>query len=386
MTLLPPRSVAVVLGTRPEHIKLSALIRLLGPAARVIHSGQHYDPAMTGAVPDASTDHEQLHIGGRYRGEQIGAATTELARRWQHDPPAAVVVHGDTNTALAGALAANACRIPLLHVEAGLRSLDRDMPEEHNRVLIDHLSDLCCAPTSGNAARLLDEAIPAARVTVTGNPIVEAVRNTPRDHETAARILGRLAGRDFALATVHRPENVDDPARLAAVLNGLARTGLPVLLPLHPRTRNRVREFGQETALQPFIVCDPPPYPAFLALMERSRILISDSGGIQEEATIIKKPLVVLRKSTERPEAIGTFARMTASPEALPALVAELAGRNDYNGIATPYGDGKASQRICEATVTLSGPSSYANRFPVPLSLLRSASCPPTCRLGGHQK
>jgi UDP-N-acetylglucosamine 2-epimerase (non-hydrolysing) len=132
------RSIAVVFGTRPEQIKLSVLIRLLGPAARVIHSGQHYDPAMTGVLPGtASAGEELLWIGGQHRGIQIGAATAQLADRSR-----AVVVQGDTNTALAGALAANSCGIPLVHVEAGLRSGDRDMPEEHNRILIDHLSDL----------------------------------------------------------------------------------------------------------------------------------------------------------------------------------------------------------------------------------------------------
>jgi UDP-N-acetylglucosamine 2-epimerase (non-hydrolysing) len=205
-----PRSIAVVLGTRPEQIKLSVLIRLLGPAARVIHSGQHYDPAMTGALPGTATAGEEpLWIGGQHRGIQIGAATAQLADRWRDDRPRAVIVQGDTNTALAGALAANSCAIPLVHVEAGLRSGDRDMPEEHNRILIDHLADLCCAPTKGNAANLLAGAIPGHRITVTGNPVVEVIRQVPRDHHAAASILGDLTGRDFTLATIHRPENTD---------------------------------------------------------------------------------------------------------------------------------------------------------------------------------
>ena len=181
VTVLAPRSIAVVLGTRPEHIKLAPLIRLLGPAARVIHSGQHYDPAMTGVLPSTASpsEEEPLWIGGQHRGIQIGAATAQLADRWRHDRPSAVVVQGDTNTALAGALAANSCGVSLVHVEAGLRSGDRDMPEEHNRILIDHLSDLCCAPTSGNAANLRAEAIPGHRITITGNPVVEASGTHP---------------------------------------------------------------------------------------------------------------------------------------------------------------------------------------------------------------
>jgi UDP-N-acetylglucosamine 2-epimerase (non-hydrolysing) len=354
MRQLAPRSIAVVLGTRPEHIKLSVLVRLLGDAARVIHSGQHYDPAMTAVLPAAGTrDEEPLWIGGQHRGVQIGAATAQLAERWQHDRPQAVVVQGDTNTALAGALAANSCGIVLVHVEAGLRSGDRDMPEEHNRVLIDHLSDLCYAPTEGNAANLRAEAIPGCRVTVTGNPVVEAVRQTPRDHLAAAGILADLDGEDFALATIHRPENTDAPGRLAAVLAGLASTGLPVLLPLHPRTRSRIRQSGLDVNRLGIRTCDPPGYPAFLALMERARILISDSGGIQEEATIIGKPLIVFRRSTERPEALGDIVRITASPEDLPGLTAELTTTPGHRRVPTPFGDGLASHRIRHAMTAL---------------------------------
>lgn len=356
VTGLAPRSIAVVLGTRPEHIKLAPLIRLLGPAARVIHSGQHYDPAMTGVLPGtASSGEEPLWIGGQHRGIQIGAATAQLADRWRDDRPSAVVVQGDTNTALAGALAANSCGVCLVHVEAGLRSGDRDMPEEHNRILIDHLSDLCCAPTSGNAANLRAEAIPGHRITITGNPVVEAVRQTSRDHQAAAVILGDLAETDFALATFHRPENTDPPARLAAILDALASTALPVLVPLHPRTRRRIRELGLDPSQLGIRTCDPPPYPAFLALMERARVLISDSGGIQEEATIIGRPLIVLRKSTERPEALGALVRITASPADLPALTADLITTPAAGHATTPFGDGLASQRISRAITTLLG-------------------------------
>ena len=353
---LAPRSIAVVLGTRPEQVKLSVLIRLLGPAARVIHSGQHYDPAMTSVLPGkANTDEEPLWIGGQHRGIQIGAATAQLADRWRDDPPQAVVVQGDTNTALAGALAANSCTVPLVHVEAGLRSGDRDMPEEHNRVLIDHLADLCCAPTQGNAANLRAEAIPGHRITVTGNPVVEAVRQTPPDHHAATAVLSDLAGTAFALATIHRPENTDAPARLAAVLEGLAGCGLPVLLPLHPRTRRKIRDLALDPDHLSIRTCDPPNYPTFLALMERARVLISDSGGIQEEATIIGRPLIVLRKSTERPEALGARVRITASPSDLPALTADLITTPATSHPATPFGDGLASQRIIQAMAALLG-------------------------------
>ena len=219
----------------------------------------------------------------------------------------------------------------------------------------DHLADLCCAPTTGNAANLLAEAIPGHRITVTGNPVVEVIRQMHRDHHGAAGILGDLARRDFTLATIHRPENTDAPARLAAVLDGLASSGLPVLLPLHPRTRRSIRELGLDPGRLGIRTCDPPAYPAFLALMERARLLISDSGGIQEEATIIGRPLIVLRKSTERPEALGALVRITPSPADLPGLTADLITRPAAGRTATPFGDGLASQRISRAINTLLG-------------------------------
>lgn len=173
------------------------------------------------------------------------------------------------------------------------------------------------------------------------------------------------------------PANTDPLARLAAVLDALAATALPVLVPLHPRTRRRIRELGLDPGRLGIRTCDPPPYPAFLALMERARVLISDSGGIQEEATIIGRPLIVLRKSTERPEALSALVRIAPSPDDLPGLTADLITMPAAGRTATPFGDGLASQRISRAITTLLGdqPASPP-RSPAPAQPRREAGKP----------
>ncbi len=214
MTFSADRKVAVVLGTRPELVKLAELIRLLGPAARVVHTGQHYDDALSGAFLDelGLPEPEYLTgVGGRPRAVQVGSALAALDGLFAADPPLAVVVQGDTNAALSGALVANARSIPLIHVEAGLRSHDRSMPEEHNRVVIDRLADVLCAATPENRALLLAEGVADERIEVTGNTVVEAVR----DHlplypgaRTAARRPrsdgGRVRAGDRAPSGEHR--------------------------------------------------------------------------------------------------------------------------------------------------------------------------------------
>ncbi|MBW3579030.1 MAG: UDP-N-acetylglucosamine 2-epimerase (non-hydrolyzing) [Actinobacteria bacterium] len=360
---LPPASVAVVLGTRPEVVKLAEVVRLLGPAARVVHTGQHYAYELARVFLDElglPGPHVQLDIGGASRGHQIGEAIRRLDEHFAAEPPAAVVVQGDTNTVLAGAVAANARQIPLVHVEAGLRSFDRAMPEEHNRVVTDHLADLCCAPTEVNRRNLLDEAVAASRIVVTGNTVVEAVeRMLPGPAERKAELDNfGLSPAAFVLATLHRPENVDDRGRLQAILDELRSLPVPVLLPVHPRTQQRVRSFGVGGALTRLITTPPLSYGRFLALAAECAMLVSDSGGIQEEASVLKRPVVVVRNSTERPEVLGTFAELVRPGPALGRIargwlqdLAALHGR--LADEPSPYGDGSASQRTVAALTAL---------------------------------
>jgi UDP-N-acetylglucosamine 2-epimerase (non-hydrolysing) len=346
-------SVAVVLGTRPEIIKLARIIELLGDRGRTIFSGQHFDAGLSSdffgefglAPPDAA-----LGVGGNSRAIQIADTVTGLEHAFLERRPAAVIVQGDTNTALGGALAANAAGVFLVHVEAGLRSYDRAMPEEHNRVVVDHLADLCLAPTETAAANLVGEGIGGDRVRVTGNTVIDmVVRLLPPPAERAQLLAGLgLTRSRFLLSTFHRPENVDDAVRLEALLRQLGGLPMPVVLPLHPRTRARVRSFGLEPLLADITVVDPIGYRSFLSLAAESACLVSDSGGIQEEASFVKRPVVVVRRSTERPEVLGTFAQLVGvdgiAAAARPLLDDPDEVHRRLAALPCPYGEGNASE------------------------------------------
>ena len=357
-----PGPIAVVLGTRPEIIKLGHVIQYLGPAAKVVHTGQHYESGLSASFLETFGIDEPeayLEVGGMTRGSQIGAAVTALDVYLAETAPRAVVVQGDTNATLAGAVAANSREIPVVHVEAGLRSYDRRMPEEHNRVLTDHLGDLLCAPTTIAETNLLAEGIDPQRIEVTGNTVVEAVQQLMPGAEERSGIAEAYEvepGR-FILSTFHRPENVDDPERFAMVLKQLAAMPFPVLLPLHPRSRDSAARFGLGEWLDEIRVIDPIGYEDFLGLSAESAFLVSDSGGIQEEASIYKRPVVVVRRSTERPEVLGTFARLV-EPEGISDVVESWLGdipliHDELAEVPSPYGDGSASRRIVDAIAAL---------------------------------
>ncbi|MFT3852359.1 MAG: UDP-N-acetylglucosamine 2-epimerase (non-hydrolyzing) [Ilumatobacteraceae bacterium] len=354
----PSGVVAVVLGTRPELIKLAPVIRALGERAMVVHTGQHYDENMSAVFLDQlgiGRPAHHLTVGGQTRGAQIGEATIAIERLLLDSRPAAVLVQGDTNSGLAGALAANAAGMALAHLEAGLRSFDRRMPEEHNRVVIDALSDLCLAPHPANADLLAAEGIPPERVRVTGSTLREALvpmLPDPTEHAGLLEAAGVEANR-YVLSTIHRQENTDDPERLAMVLGELGAAPMRVVLPLHPRTRARVDQFGLRSLLDPLTVIDPLGYREFVGLASSAALLISDSGGVQEEATIVKRPVVIVRRSTERPELLGTFAHLVEPGPELGTTITELLADVDelhasLAALPYPYG-GDASERVVAA-------------------------------------
>ena len=239
-----------------------------------------------------------------------------------------------------------------MHVEAGLRSYDRAMPEEHNRVVCDHLSDLCLAPTETSASNLAKEGIAGDWVAVTGNPVVEALESLLPPPDQRARILNRhgLNPNGFILSTFHRPENVDHPRTWKTILSDLAGLSLPVVLPLHPRSRHRAASFGLQPLLDRLRVVDPLPYPEFLSLLAECALAVSDSGGVQEEVSVVKRPMVVVRNSTERPEVLGTFAILRKPGENVGEAVIQIIETLEYTHrrlaeTPTPYGDGTASLR-----------------------------------------
>jgi UDP-N-acetylglucosamine 2-epimerase (non-hydrolysing) len=354
---LSPGSVAVVLGTRPEIVKLASVVRLLGPAVRLIHTGQHYDDSLSATffdnfdLPRPTLALEG--VGGVGRGRQIAAILAALTHEFDTDPPAAVIVQGDTNTTNAGAQAASYAGVPLVHVEAGLRSRDRAMPEELNRLVVGALADLHCAPTPHAAENLLAEGVDRWRVVLTGNTVVEATWASLPTRGAAQKLWADqdVAEDGFVLATIHRPENTDDGSRLASILDYLGRLPLPVVLPAHPRTMNAIRRFELSDLARALMVIDPVDHPTFLGLASGARLLVSDSGGIQEECTVIKKPLIVIRNSTERPEAIESgFAHLLQPGPGLEEATARILGDEHLHArlasIPSPYGDGTASERI----------------------------------------
>jgi len=337
LSLLPHHAeVAFVLGARSEAAKLAPVIHRFGGDGRVIRAGRHEGS----------------------RAERIGAALAEYDRLFAADAPAAVVVLGGSDTALAGALAANARSIPLVRLEAGLRSHDRTSPAENNRVLIDHLADLLCAPTPVNAANLRGEGIGRERIAITGSTVVEAVLEALPGPDARAKLLARSgieAGR-FVLTSLHRAENTRDPARLAAIISELigiaAESRRPVLFPLSPRTRAAVHLLYAEGIPTGVVACDPLEHGEFLALAKESALLITDSGAIQEEATVLGRPLILVSRATERPEALDGFVTMVHEPgpaigQHARTLLADVAGvRRRLEALHRPFGDGRAAQRI----------------------------------------
>jgi UDP-N-acetylglucosamine 2-epimerase (non-hydrolysing) len=350
------RHIAIVVGTRPEIVKLAPIIRKLAPAARFLHTGQHRDEELSGVflagarLPEPET---LSGICGEPRHVQIARMVEQLGGMFAERPPAAVLVQGDTNTVCAAAQAGNYAGVPVVHVEAGLRSHDRAMPEEINRCVTSVLADLHCAPTERSVANLRAEGVPAEKIVLTGNTIVEATLSMLPDDGVAREIVVGLGAEpgQYVLATIHRPENTDDPERLRAVLDELSKLGLPVLLPLHPRTRAAAERHGLTAALDRLQPVHPVDHRTFLGLARHARLLVSDSGGVQEECTVLKRPLIVVRNSTERPESIEAgFAYLVQPGPAISDLGRRLLGDEGLSerlgAIPCPYGDGKASERI----------------------------------------
>lgn len=351
----PRKDIAVVLGTRPEIIKLAPVIAELGDRALVVHTGQHYDRALSGQFLEqfgiGEPDVVLQGVGGRDRGTQIATAIRALTSLFAERAPSAVIVQGDTNAVSAGAQAANYADIPVIHVEAGLRSHDRAMPEELNRMVVGVLADIHCAATEHNAENLRREGVAADRIVVTGNTIVEATRESlNRGVASIAPLFphGDVPER-FVLATIHRPENTDTAEALSRVLVALGEIDAPVLLPVHPRTRAAIERFDLTPLLERILLTEPVDHVQFLALASRAALLVSDSGGLQEECTVLGRPLLVVRRSTERPESVEAGFAELITPDRDLAAAANRALRNGsthLEGLPCPYGDGSASAQI----------------------------------------
>ena len=348
--------VAIAVGTRPEIVKMAPVIRACqdsGVPFFVVHTGQHYSYELDGIFfkeLDLPMPEVRLDVGSGSHGYQISTIMARLEPVLRQEGPDIVLVEGDTNSVVGVALVAKTLDIPLGHIEAGLRSYDRSMPEEMNRVLVDHISDVCFAPTKTAAAALMREGISHERVAVTGNTVVDEVLRQ-REHADRLGIPASLGLRDhpYVVATVHRAENTDDPERLRGIFEGLGRVGrdlkLPIVAALHPRTLARLERF--EITVEPVIRVLPPlGYLEFLGLQASASLVVTDSGGLQEEACSLGVPCVTIRDSTERPESIEVGANVLAGadPERILGMAAMMIGRGTT--WLNPFGDGKSGQRI----------------------------------------
>jgi len=350
--------ILIVIGTRPEIIKMSPVIRECsrqGLEYSVVHTGQHYSYSMDRIFfeqLDLSFPEYNLDVGSGTHGAQTAAILTGIERILLPRPPGIVLVQGDTNTVCAGALAAAKLHIPVGHVEAGLRSFDRTMPEEINRIIADHISDQLYAPTETSHQNLVHEGIPAEKITVTGNTVVDAVQQNIKIAHQKVHPLDDfgLEPRGYFLVTAHRAENVDDPARLADILSGLKKIAacfdLPVVFPMHPRTQKMIQQFSLST--EGIRVIDPVGYLEFLMLESESALLLTDSGGVQEESCILSVPCVTLRDNTERPETIDTRGNILAGTNPEMILAAAIRMIDVPRGWKNPFGNGDAAQRIID--------------------------------------
>ncbi|WP_371054392.1 non-hydrolyzing UDP-N-acetylglucosamine 2-epimerase [Rhodosalinus sp. K401] len=361
-----------VVGARPNFVKMAPILRALRAegifAPRLLHTGQHYDPEMDAVFfEELGLPRPDVHLGagGGTQTVQTARIMERLDAAFATDRPALVLVVGDVTSTLAAALVAAQHRIPLAHVEAGLRSGDRAMPEEINRLVTDRLSDLLLTTERAAQGRLEAEGVCRTRIRFVGNVMIDTLCEAlPRTRPAAETIAAQDgAGRfgsawraGFGVVTLHRPSNVDDPARLSsglAALEGIAAR-LPLVWPLHPRTRARLAE----TALLPrlegckgLLVTPPLGYLSMLGLLREARLAITDSGGVQEETTALGVPCLTLRDSTERPVTIaeGTNTLLGTDPAALgPAVARALAG--GAGPVRRPeLWDGRAAPRVARA-------------------------------------
>ena len=355
--------ILTVVGNRPQFIKAAAVSGLLRKEHEeiLIHTGQHYDDSLSTvfftelglAKPD-----RELGIGGGSNESQTTRMLTALEDLIPEVEPDAVLVYGDTNSTLAGAQAGERAGVPIVHIEAGMRSFDLTMPEERNRIATDRLSELLLCSSETAAGNLRTEGI-SGRVEVVGDVMVDvALRWQPAARERTADLAENLGVRpgEYLLVTAHRAGNVDDPARLAKLMDLLQALPTPVVFPVHPRTRERLRAMGsweQLTEMDGMHVTEPLGYAEFTALLCGARAMLTDSGGVQKEAYLAGVPCVTLRANTEWVETVDAGSNTLVDLDAQAALAALERKPPDDSapalGESNPYGDGHAAERCVAA-------------------------------------
>ena len=354
-----------IVGARPNFMKAAPVISALAQYPQVaqilLHTGQHYDHNMSAVFfeelglpkPDIN-----LEVGSGSHAQQ----TAEIMKRFEtiviNDKPDWLIVYGDVNSTIATTLVATKLGIRVAHVEAGLRSFDRSMPEEINRLVTDRLADLLLTPSRDGDEHLVAEGIPAEKIKRVGNVMIDTlVRLLPQAETGWPKLqteLG-LADKGYGLLTLHRPSNVDDPQTLKALLQTLNELNhdLPLLFPAHPRTQKRIEQFGYTDLKGDIQFVEPVGYLDFLALQNHAKLIITDSGGIQEESTYLGVPCLTVRENTERPVtiAVGTNHLVGQNMDHLKAKVAEILAGTTPAGAIPELWDGRAGERIAEILV-----------------------------------
>ncbi len=350
----------IIIGTRPEIIKMSPLIRELKRQNIdffILHTGQHYSYELDKKIFEdlgLGKIKYNLHVGGNEYRKQVGMMIKNIQRILKDENPDIVFVQGDTNSVLAAAVAANKSGIKLGHHEAGLRSHDLRMLEEINRITTDHISDYLFVPTMDAMKNLKDEGIRSDKIFFTGNTIVDATLQNYEIAEKKSRILEKLKikPKEYFLVTAHRAENVDEKEKLQGIIDGLVLVRQyfkkEIIFPIHPRTINNLKRFGIAVDRNIRLI-DPLGYLDFLKLEGNAMVIITDSGGLQEEASILKVPCVTIRDNTERPETIRAGINILAGTNAkkiLDSVKEILKRKKEFKNI---FGDGNAAKKIVEA-------------------------------------
>ncbi len=353
--------VLTVVGARPQFIKAFPLSRVLRDRHEevLVHTDQHYDEELSGVffedlgIPEPEYN---LGVGSDTHGRQTAAMIEGVEQVIEEESPELVLVYGDTNSTLAGAIAAAKREPALAHVEAGLRSYNREMPEEINRVLTDHAADLLFAPSESAANTLVQEGRKDG-VYVVGDVMYDALlwaQDVAYSESTILEDLGYEPDQ-FILATVHRAGNTDNRDRIESIISGLSRTSLPVAWPMHPRTEARLKEYELwDDVTGYFDVIEPVGYLDFIRLVDAAAQVATDSGGVQKEAFFLDTPCVTLREETEWVETVESGWNVLAGT-GTEAIGRELASHDVPSQKPEPYGDGNAAERIVEAMTTEQG-------------------------------
>ena len=349
---------AFILGTRPEIIKMAPVIKECEKNSLdyfILHTGQHYSYEMDKIFFEElglPIPKYNLEIGSHIYGKQLGLMINGLMEVLKKEMPDIVFVLGDTNSVLAGTLATHRLGIKIAHIEAGLRSYEI-MIEEMNRVLVGLHANYHFAPTNTSKENLLKENIEESRIFVTGNTIVDALFENIKIANNKYDILKKfnLEKDSYILVTAHRPETVDDRRNLRNILKGLEliyeKFKVPIIFPMHPRTKNKINEFNLEIP-KGLMIIEPQGYLEFLQLIANSKLLITDSGGLQEEGCVLKVPCVTIREATERPETLEVGSNMLAGYDPIKILNYSEQMINKEKNWENPFGDGKAAERIID--------------------------------------